>query len=236
MREKFENNILFILIIMCLCVGTFFTVFAKDYDEHYETIFLDNSDKSQIKDISLNKIVIIGDSRMDLLMNDKKVKKPINFIYNVKYGAGFEWFNDEGKRKLEEILDNKDDNYHYHVVLNLGVNDIQSGKTLKKIVKLYTDEYYKFIKKYKNVNFYFLSINPIDEEKLNKSQPDNIRTNALIDKLNGYFRKTTEKYDNYSYCDSNNVLEFLTDDGIHYKSETDQDITDFIVRNCVVYQ
>lgn len=236
MLKNVQNNILFILLISCLSIGTLFTVFAQNSDAGFEVKFLTSNDNT-IKDITLNKVVIVGDSRMELLMNDEKVKKPTNFIFDAKSGAAFEWFKETGEPRLLEILNNRDTDYHYHVVFNLGVNDIQYDKgNIDEISDNYINEYNKIVKRYSDVDFYFLSINPIDEKLLKKSQPENTRTNREIDELNEYFKNSTKQFANYSYCDSHSKLEFLTDDGIHYKSETNQDIVDFIARECVNYK
>ena len=71
---------------------------------------------------------------------------------------------------LKKILDNRITKYHYHVFFNLGVNDVQydNGK-IKRIFNNYFNEYEKLANKYSDVDFYLLSINPIDEKFLNES-------------------------------------------------------------------
>lgn len=239
MFKKIQNNLLFILIFLCLCVGTLFTAFAKNDYSSVKKTFL-KSETSSINDIynvALNKVIIVGDSRMEFLLDDDDVIKPINFIFDVKSGAGFEWFQEIGKPQLKKLLDDKDSKYHYHVVFNLGVNDIQynNGK-IKDTFDKYIREYKKLVLKYDDVDFYFLSVNPIDEDLLNKSQPNNIRTNAMIERLNEYFEKAIDNSNNFVYCDSYHSLDFEAYDGIHYDSETSQNILYYIARKCVNYK
>ena len=71
----------------------------------------------------LNKIVIVGDSRMELIENNKdKMNLPKSIIFNTRSGAKIDWLYREGIPKLYKIL--KNENYNYHVVFNLGVNDM----------------------------------------------------------------------------------------------------------------
>ena len=185
--------------------------------------------------IALNKIVIVGDSRIEFLLNDEDVTKPVNFIFDVKSGAGFDWFEEVGEPELEDILDNRSSKYHYHVVFNLGVNDIQYVQNVSVIFDNYFKEYKNLINKYHNVDFYFLSINPINEDLLNETQPYNVRTNTYIEELNNHFRIVSVN-NNFKYCDAYNDLEFLTDDGIHYLSKTSQDILNYIARRYINYK
>ncbi len=238
MFKKIENNILFIIIVLCLSIGTLFTVFAEDDFTSSEIMLFNDKDIDidNIENIALNKVIIVGDSRMEFLLDDEDVVKPVNFIFDVKSGAGFDWFQETGEPKLREILDNRDFKYHYHVVFNLGVNDVQynKGKT-KEIFDKYIGEYEKLILEYDDVDFYFLSINPIDEDLLNKSQPYNIRTNDMIERLNEYFENKADNSKDFVYCDSYHALDFGTDDGIHYNSETSQNIIYYIARDCINY-
>lgn len=237
MTKKFKKKILFIFVF-CICAGTLFTVFAQNGNGSFEHKILSSNykDLDDINDIALNKIIIVGDSRMEFLLDDEDVEKPVNFIFDVKSGAGFEWFEEVGKPKLEDILNNRDSKYHYHVVFNLGVNDIQYTRDVKKTFDDYFKEYSKLVNEYRNVDFYFLSVNPIDEDLLNESQPYNLRTNKEIEELNDDFSSAILKMNNFKYCDSYNDLEFLTNDGIHYLSKTSQDILNYIARRCVVYK
>ena len=107
MFKKIENNILFILIVLCLSIGTLFTVFAEDDFTSSEIMLFNDKDIDidNIENIALNKVIIVGDSRMEFLLDDEDVVKPVNFIFDVKSGAGFDWFQETGEPKLREILD-----------------------------------------------------------------------------------------------------------------------------------
>lgn len=228
-----KNNLLLIFMFFCLSLGTIVTVWASGNEE---IVFTEENTLDYINEIALNKVIVIGDSRMEFLLKDDDVRKPINFTFIAKSGAGFNWFLNTAISELEELLDNKDDSYYYHVVFNLGVNDIQYTKDIKEIFESYMDEFAELKEKYADVSFYFLSVNPIDEDLLNKYQPQNIRTNDMIEKLNGYFIDELKDYEDFYYCDAYHDIDFETGDGIHYESVTSQDTLNYIAQSCLKYK
>ena len=235
MEKNWIKKFFFLLVIFGISAVTFITVFAQD-QETLTNPSLINFEAKKLKNIVLNKVIIVGDSRMEYLLKDESVKKPVNFTFDAKSGADFSWFKKIGESKLIDILDNRDLNYHYHVVFNLGVNDIQFTKDIEQVASNYIKEYEKIIRKYQNIDFYFLSVNPIDENVINNHFNSNIRTNKNIVKLNAAFKDSTDEFSNYRYCDSYNSLDFKTYDGLHYKNSTNQDIIDYIARSCVQYK
>lgn len=191
-----------------------------------------------IKDIRFNKVIIIGDSRMQRLRDRKdSIDIPSNFTFIAEGGTKIKWFNDTAINSLNDTLNNMDKIYKYHVVINMGVNDLEESFDYS----VYSDSYYgiikNLIKKYPNVNFYFLSVNPIVEEVLNKWQPWSYRTNDKIKKFNYSLDKKLKSnfFENYYYCNSIDNLDFIIPDGIHYDKDTDQLIVDFIVNDCLNY-
>ena len=114
----------------------------------------------------------------------------------------------------------------------MGVNDIQQYRPFDNSIKTYIQEYTKLINEYPKDNFYLLSINPIIEEKLIKTQPDNIRTNSDINYFNEKLINFT-KNNRIKYCDATEVLIFETDDGIHYTEKTNREIINYILNSCI---
>ena len=125
--------------------------------------------KAPIKDIVFNKVIIIGDSRMEYINNrGKNIDIPINFNFIALGGTKINWFENEALIKLEEKLDNMDKNYKYHVVINMGVNDLNDKNEAVEHADEYFSLFYDLVSKYDDVNFYILSVNPINDKIINR--------------------------------------------------------------------
>lgn len=193
----------------------------------------------QIKDITKNKVIIVGDSRMELIVNDaNKLDIPINFTFIAKSGAAVKWFETDALVKLRKVLDDIDTDYQYHVVINMGVNDLQENIVINERVVKYFEDYLGLVERYPKVKFYILSVNPINDKKLNISQPYNIRTTKSIEEFNNLLinKINFENNENLIYCDSYNDIYFRTTDGIHYKEETNKEILEYIANKCLNYK
>ena len=184
----------------------------------------------------LNKIIIIGDSRMELINNKRyELTIPNSIIFIAKSGAKISWLYETGLPQLYKVI-NQDEKYKYHVVFNLGVNDLNSDIDIKNLAKEYYNAYKSAIRNYKDVSFYFLSVNPVDENRIyTHFNPNNKRTNKKIKELNNYFINFINKDNlkNVKYCDSYNNLKFYLPDGLHYDTETDKKIIKYIIKECV---
>ncbi len=192
---------------------------------------------NEISKLSPNKIIVVGDSRMEYIETNDDVEVPNNLEFIAKSGARFSWFDEEAREELIEALE-EDNNYVYHVVFNMGVNDINYSDNLNLIAKDYYMAYYELAKEYPNVYFYMLSINPIDEDLINEHFSTNTRTNAKIENVNSTMIKYMKENNlsNMAYCDSYHKVTFGTPDGLHYDTDTDQRIIDFIINDCIDYQ
>ena len=241
LQLKYIFVYLFIILFAYVAYKTFFhnqIYKANNSINSVKEIKSIHNDKSSVKSITYNKLIIIGDSRMEFLeKRGESIDIPTNSFFIALNGASFDWFNDTALDKLESKLDNLDSRYKYHVVLNMGVNDLQNEQKPSHYVNNYYEKYLDLMKKYSNVNFYFLSVNPITESKLNKWQPWSYRTNERIEEFNYELNYKLKKQElsNYFYCDSYNNIEFGIPDGIHYDEETDQKIIDFISNKCIIY-
>ena len=195
------------------------------------------SNKLKINNIyNLNKVVIVGDSRMSLINEAKdSYNIPQNYIIVSKSGAQINWLEDYALNKVYRILKNTDNNYKYNVVFNLGVNDIihHSDSNPKELAIKYFNMYLKVINYFDDVDFYFLSINPLDDN--NFPNWKNNKGNEKIKKLNIYMKdliKNSNKSNIY-YCNSYGNINFKTLDGLHYTDQTNIDIINYIDKNCV---
>ena len=185
----------------------------------------------------LNKIIIVGDSRMELIENNKdKMNLPKSIIFDAKSGAKIDWLYREGIPKLYKILKNQ--NYNYHVVFNLGVNDMDSNISIKNIVNQYYKTYKRIITNNEQTNFYILSVNPIDENKIyNLFNKNSKRTTKKIELFNKEMIKLIKKDNikNIKFCNSYNSIDFEMPDGLHYNYKTDEKIMKYIIEKCVKY-
>ena len=215
--------VLILLLINLICIFTYnFFENKEDYKKEDYNLF------------SLNKIIIIGDSRMSLIMDSKdKLKIPNNYIFIAANGTKINWLKKTAINKAYNILKNSDDRYKYNVVFNLGVNDLNDNINIYERAHEYYFNYKNLILYFKNVDFYFLSVNPIDD-KINDYW-ENIRTNEKIEEFNNYIKKfiKKDKLKNTHYCDSYNELKFKTYDGLHYTRETNIDIVNYIDIYCI---
>lgn len=190
-------------------------------------------EKNEIKDITMNRVVVIGDSRMEYIEEDSTIDIPANMSFIAKSAMKISWFEETAIPLLEEkILNNKE--YTYHVVINMGVNDLNDTTDSEKIAKLYFKLYQRLSNKYNDTKFYILSINPVDDTIINKYWDDNIRSNVTINTTNKLLKKFSTN-SNIKYCDSYNELEFDTKDGLHYTRSTNQKIINYIASKCISY-
>lgn len=233
-NKKMWGSLLIVLVLPLFLLITV-TALSKDNTSYDTSNLTMNSKQKEIKKVGINKIIIVGDSRMEFIERDKdKLDIPNNFIFDAKSGAEIDWTVDEAIPKLEELLqENK--KYNVHVIFNMGVNDLNYIVDVKQKGVEYFELYESLIKKYKNVSFYILSVNPIDEDVID-DYFNNKRTNKKIETFNNTFITLLNDtgFDNATYCDSYHNLSFNLPDGLHYDTKTDQKIIDYIKDDCVV--
>ncbi len=188
------------------------------------------------KKIKSSKIIIVGDSRMSLIADDLQFHKPSNVEFVAKSGMKIDWLAHDAISQVNDILEDND--YNYYVVVNMGVNDLNDNKYKGDDI---ASDYFKLYKEialnYSNIKFYVLSVNPIDEKKINKTWSNNNRSNKEIKLFNKTIKKEIKDSDisNMYYCDSYNSLDFKTYDGLHYTQGTNKKIINYIVNDCVQY-
>ena len=184
---------------------------------------------------SLNRIVIVGDSRMSLMNSSRyELNIPSNYIFVAKSGAQIDWLEDYALHKTYKILKRKDSRYKYNVIFNLGVNDLihYNEVDVKEKANDYFNMYLKLINYFDDVDFYFLSVNPIDQKFTKWEKADK---NNRIEKFNTYIRRRIKNSNlsNVYYCNTYNNVSFNTFDGLHYTDETNTKIINYIDRNCI---
>ncbi len=234
----FVSLIFFVLLFLFLYFGLYI---GKLYNKNIKFNAIPKReffDNQNIENIVHNKIIIIGDSRMAFLNErGKRISIPVNFNFIAYGGTKISWLKNDAFLTLKNKLDNIDNNYHYSVVINMGVNDLNDNIS----VDLHAFRYYEFYKflasEYPNVSFYFLSVNPIDDSIINLFCGDQYRTTEKIKKFNDimYSNILRDNIKNLKYCDSYNNINFGIPDGLHYDGKTDQKIVNYIVNKCVKY-
>ena len=237
------TSIIFIFFMVITCILSFNKIkYEGCYCEYAALKQINTGEKFEIKsvdDIIYNKVIIVGDSRMEYIERDReKLKIPINFSFIAKSGATIHWFEDTALPKLKKELDNVDGDYNYHVVINMGVNDFQEDINIEKRVYEYFNLYKELSLQYPNINFYFLSVNPVVDNIITDYFPSNKRSNKKIIEFNHKMgiALSESKIENLVECDSYHEIKFNAPDGLHYNIDTDQDILNFISKRCILYK
>jgi glucan-binding YG repeat protein len=174
--------------------------------------YLDETGKKTVQKFT-GKYIFVGDSRTEGM---RLVDTAGEALYIAKIGAGYEWLNGEGGTLLAQYLKL---NPNVKVVLAFGVNDLGN-------IQLYLTYYRNLITSYPKTSFYFLSVNPVDEQKeasygfqvKNKS----IRTfnKKLLQEVG-----TSVYIDSYTYLTERGID---TIDGLHYEAQVYTDLYSFV--------
>ncbi len=152
---------------------------------------------NEIKDTPL---IWVGDSRT--LGMQKAVEKYSGDVFIGESGEGYVWFSDDGVSKMKTAIKNHPD---WPVIFNLGVNDYEN-------ITNYMDLYGEILEEYPDTTFYFLSVNPVDDDRVEAI------TNDEIDDFNDTISSEwPDAYiDSCSYLIDNDIE---TSDGIHYSAD-----------------
>lgn len=238
--------IFIVLSVFCkLLINKVYATEIKDYktSEVYEENILNSNSINDQNKIQLelektvnNKIIIVGDSRMEYIEKESDIIDiPVNFSFIALSGSKIDWFEKKAIGLLKNKLDEAKKDINYHVIYNMGVNDLESKNNMFKLSKDYYTLYRDIANEYQNINFYILSINPVDEDKMYKSNGWVGRTDKKVYDYNENIKGmiNNDKLDNIYYCDSYNMISFNSPDGLHYDSKTDQKIVNFIANNCI---
>lgn len=245
--KKSKFKMFFIILFSGFFVGFLIFLFAwllnKDTfngcsTRYYQNIYFktESTINETVNNLKNSKVIIVGDSRMQLINDDNDFNKPFNFEFVAKGGSKIDWLKNTALNRTKNIL--KDNDFDYYVVVNIGVNDL-SYKTdnVNEIANDYFEIYEKLASDYPEIKLYILSVNPIDESKINEFWDDNNRTNKKIENFNKNMLNKLNRstLNNIYYCDSYNELKFETKDGLHYTNETNKEIINYIANKCVKF-
>lgn len=225
-------NISFITLVLILLISIILIFVFANPEEGSKTKY--NKICSYGKNFTYNKVLIVGDSRMEYIEEDNTFTIPSNFEFVAKSAMRIDWLRYTAYEQVENIL--KDTKYQYHVVFNMGVNDISDDISIEKRAKEYFEIYTSLAKEFPNAKMYLLSVNPVNDKIISKYH-DGKRSNKRIEEFNSYtleYLKKAEK--NMYYCDSYNEMKFEAYDGLHYSHKTNEDVINYINDKCVKYQ
>jgi hypothetical protein len=149
-------------------------------------------------------LLYVGDSRthgMSVYVDNSAIQ----FI--ALDGAGYKWLSSTALSKIESLLSDSSSGIKY-VVFNFGINDLGN-------INNYINTFNYLKNKYTSVQFYYMSVNPVDEVKARNN--GYTVTNKQIESFNSTLSSSLGS----SYIDVYSELtSFSTNDGIHYTSGT----------------
>lgn len=164
--------------------------------------------------LGYQKIIFIGDSRV-LAMEENNTYDDVEFVGD--YGKGLKWFRKEGYSQLMDLLKNNNSPQPIALVFNLGINDYRYNSDK------YVPYFRKIAQKLRDQNCYlfYMSVNPVEEEKLKQQEEYVMRTNEEIQKFNQKLKEGLGE--DYVWLDMSSELErkgFATREGLHYCDST----------------
>lgn len=245
--KKSKFKMFFIILFSGLFVGFLIFLFAwllnKDTfngcsTKYYQNIYFkaENTINETVNNLKNSKVIIVGDSRMEFIEDDKEIITPFNFEFVAKSGKTITWFKNTALPRVKKIL--KDNEFNYYIIVNMGVNDLNSNYKGKEIAEDYFELYSKLANDYPNIKMYIMSVNPIYEDKLNEWERANKRTVEKIKLFNDTIQDELKESDleNLHYCDAYNTIDFNSDDGLHYTRGTNREIINYIANKCINFK
>ena len=214
---KKSKKALIIMIVMLLVVIASLPFMFTDASASIKdnTVEVTNHKKIEIKVKEKSKntyetLFIMGDSRS---VGMSYIDDSTSHQYTAKVGEGYKYFNNNYEAVLEKAT-SKD-----AIVINFGVNDLSN---VDKYIELFNK-----IAKNTKAKIYFLTVNPVDEEKEAKNGYS--IKNKDIDTFNEKMIKGLDS--KITIIDSNSILKeegFDTTDGIHFTKDTYKKILNII--------
>lgn len=239
-EDDLPNDYKFFIFLIFLCLFifvllVFFSLNATGCTDKTKHLSRKEINLINKKKLEKNHIIVMGDSRMDFLRNERdKIDVPKYVSFIALSGAKYDWFSTDAIDELEKELDEKQNKEYYHVIIDFGVNDLNDEEEVSKHEKEYFDRTLALAKKYHNVDFYYLSVNPI--EPMIKDHFPGHRSNTKIKEFNYLMKQdiTLSSLNNLWYCNSYDHVKFKTYDGLHYDTQTNKRIINYIDKQCVL--
>lgn len=214
---KKSKKALIIMMVMLLVVVVSLPFMFTDASASIKdnTVEVTNHKKIEIKVKEKSKntyetLFIMGDSRS---VGMSYIDDSTSHQYTAKVSEGYKYFNNNYEAVLEKAT-SKD-----AIIINFGVNDLSN---VDKYIELFNK-----IAKNTKAKIYFLTVNPVDEEK--EAKNGYFIKNKDIDTFNEKMIKGLDS--KITVIDSNSVLKeegFDTTDGIHFTKDTYKKILSII--------
>ena len=214
---KKSKKALIIMIVMLLVVIASLPFMFTDASASIKdnTVEVTNHKKIEIKVKEKSKntyetLFIMGDSRS---VGMSYIDDSTSHQYTAKVSEGYKYFNNNYEAVLEKAT-SKD-----AIIINFGINDLSN---IDKYIELFNK-----IAKNTKAEIYFLTVNPVDEEKETKN--GYTIKNKDIDTFNEKMIKGLDS--KITVIDSNSILKeegFDTTDGIHFTKDTYKKILSII--------
>ena len=165
-------------------------------------------------------LLYVGDSRTVGMKASLSASNGVRYV--AESGMSYYWFSGTAVSQIENLLNSEENNIKF-VVINMGYNDL-AGYSDGNVDK-YINVYNNLKSKYTNVDFYYMSVNPVDEEKERRIAVGQggmtFVGNSSIINFNNHLESALDE----EFIDVYNSLSsFSTSDGVHYTSNTYQEI------------
>ena len=221
-KDAIYLSVIAVLIIAVIVVGLALGIEPKE-EENFFKVYYDNKCESygiQNYNLSKGQIIFIGDSITDLCpLDDYYLDLPLACYNRGIGGDTTEGVLDRLQVSIFDLMPSK-------VVLMIGTNDVNGGKSEKYIV----NNYAKIIKEIKegvpNVELYCMSIIPQNKDMESYSDVDTTANNIKIQSINGKIKGLSEEQE-ATYIDlypallgkEGNLDKAYSDDGLHLNAE-----------------
>ena len=167
------------------------------------------------EDMSERKVIFVGDSRT-VGMGWAEEETGDRCVYIGESGEGLRWFEEEGYDEMADAIRKAP---NLPVVFNLGVNDVPDEYAIGH----YLEEYAEVEEAFPDTVFYYMSVNPVNEDM------EEAVTDDMITSFNAQIKAAyPDTYiDTYTWMKKEG---FETIDGIHYTQEQYRAIHDYALR------
>ena len=220
-KDAIYLSVIAVLVIAVIVVGLALGIEPKE--ENFFKVYYDNKCESygiQNYNLSKGQIIFIGDSITDLCpLDDYYFDLPLACYNRGIGGDTTEGVLDRLQVSIFDLMPSK-------VVLMIGTNDVNGGKSEEYIV----NNYAKIVKEIKegvpNVELYCMSIIPQNKDMESYSDVDTTANNIKIQSINGKIKGLSEEQ-GATYIDlypallgkEGNLDKAYSDDGLHLNAE-----------------
>lgn len=222
-KDAIYLSVIAVLVIAVIVVGLALGIEPKEEEENFFKVYYDNKCESygiQNYNLSKGQIIFIGDSITDLCpLDDYYLDLPLACYNRGIGGDTTEGVLDRLQVSIFDLMPSK-------VVLMIGTNDVNGGKSEEYIVNNYAKIVKEIKKGVPNVELYCMSIIPQNKDMESYSDVDTTANNIKIQSINGKIKGLSEEQ-GATYIDlypallgkEGNLDKAYSDDGLHLNAE-----------------